>query len=96
MRTLRTLTDGGADHAFEVVGLPETMLQSRGSRSGRAQPPSSSGSRPRASTSSIAGDRVPLRTRGSAASYYGSGDPAVELPELARLALAGELDLAAS
>ena len=26
MRTLRTLTDGGADHAFEVVGLPETML----------------------------------------------------------------------
>ena len=26
VRTLRTLTGGGADHAFEVVGLPETML----------------------------------------------------------------------
>jgi S-(hydroxymethyl)glutathione dehydrogenase/alcohol dehydrogenase len=26
--------------------------------------------------------------------YYGSGDPAAELPELARLVLAGQLDLA--
>jgi len=26
--------------------------------------------------------------------YYGSGDPAAEIPELARLALAGDLDLA--
>ena len=26
--------------------------------------------------------------------YYGSGDPAAELPELASLALAGDLDLA--
>ena len=26
--------------------------------------------------------------------YYGSGDPAAELPELAQLALSGELDLA--
>ena len=35
-----------------------------------------------------------LSDKGIRGSYYGSGDPAADLPELAQLALRGELDLA--
>ena len=92
MRTLRTLTDGGADHAFEVVGVPETMLLAwKAIRPGAT-----------VVVVGLAAKGVDvalpaiefLSDKGIRGSYYGSGDPARDLPELAELALAGELDLA--
>lgn len=92
VRALRTLTDGGADHAFEVVGLPETMLLAWKSL------------RPGATAVVIGiaakGAELSLPAlelsidKGIRGSFYGSGDPAADLPELARLATRGELDLA--
>ena len=91
VRTLRTLTDGGADHAFEVVGVPETILLAwKAIRPG--------------ATAVVVGLAekgvdvgIPaiefLSDKGLRGSYYGSGDPARDLPELADLALAGTLDL---
>ena len=93
VRTLRTLTDGGADHAFEVVGLPETMLVAwKSLRPGAT-----------AIVVGLAAKGVDvalpaielLQDKGIRGSFYGSGDPSVEIPELARLALDGKLDLAA-
>ncbi len=92
VRALRTLTGGGADHAFEVVGLPETMLLAW------------KAIRPGATVVVVGlaekGVDVALPAieflsdKGIRGSYYGSGDPARDLPDLARLVLAGELDLA--
>jgi S-(hydroxymethyl)glutathione dehydrogenase/alcohol dehydrogenase len=92
VRALRTLTGGGADHAFEVVGLPETMLLAW-----KALRPGAT-----AVVIGIAakGAEVPLpalelsQDKGIRGSFYGSGDPTADLPELARLAATGELDLA--
>jgi S-(hydroxymethyl)glutathione dehydrogenase / alcohol dehydrogenase len=92
VRTLRTLTGGGADHAFEVVGLPETMLLAW-----KALRPGAT-----AVVIGIAakGAELPLPAlelstdKGIRGSFYGSGDPAADLPELARLAGGGTLDLA--
>jgi S-(hydroxymethyl)glutathione dehydrogenase/alcohol dehydrogenase len=92
IRTLRTLTDGGADHAFEVVGLPETMLLAW-----KALRPGGT-----AVVIGIAakGAELPLPAlelstdKGIRGSFYGSGDPAADLPELARLAAGGQIDLA--
>jgi S-(hydroxymethyl)glutathione dehydrogenase / alcohol dehydrogenase len=92
VRTLRTLTGGGADHAFEVVGLPETMLLAwKALRAGAT-----------AVVVGLAEKGVDvqfpaiefLSEKGIRGSYYGSGDPAHDLPALAGLALAGDLDLA--
>jgi S-(hydroxymethyl)glutathione dehydrogenase/alcohol dehydrogenase len=92
VRTLRTLTDGGADHAFEVVGLPETMLLAwKSLRPGGT-----------AVVIGIAakGAELPLpalelsQEKGIRGSFYGSGDPAADLAELARLAAGGQIDLA--
>ena len=92
VRAIRTLTDGGADHAFEVVGLPETMLLAWKSI------------RPGATVVvvGLAAKGVDvalpaielLSEKGIRGSYYGSGDAAADLPSLAALALDGALDLA--
>jgi S-(hydroxymethyl)glutathione dehydrogenase/alcohol dehydrogenase len=92
VRQLRTLTDGGADHAFEVVGLPETMLLAW------------KAIRPGATAIVVGLARMGvdvslpaiefLSDKAIRGTYYGSGDPAADLPELARLALDGSLDLA--
>jgi len=92
VRTLRTLTGGGADHAFEVVGLPETMLLAWKSLRPGAM----------AVVIGIAAKGAELRLpalelstdKGIRGSFYGSGDPARDLPGLARLAADGALDLA--
>lgn len=92
VRTLRTATNGGADHAFEVVGLPETMLLAW-----KALRPGGT-----AVVIGIAAKGVDLplpalelsTDKGIRGSFYGSGDPAADLPELARLAAGGQIDLA--
>jgi S-(hydroxymethyl)glutathione dehydrogenase / alcohol dehydrogenase len=92
VRMLRTLTDGGADHAFEVVGLPETILLAwKAIRPGAT-----------AIVVGLAEKGVDvglpaidfLSDKGIRGSYYGSGDPAEDLPALARLVVDGELELA--
>jgi S-(hydroxymethyl)glutathione dehydrogenase/alcohol dehydrogenase len=92
VRAIRTLTDGGADHAFEVVGLPETILLAWKSIRPGAD----------AVVVGLAEKGVDvelpaidfLSDKGIRGSYYGSGDPARDLPSLAELASSGDLDLA--
>ena len=88
---VRELNAGGVDHAFEVVGRPETMRLAWELL------------RPAATAVVVglapAGVEVSfpaidfLSDKGIRGSYYGSGDPAADLPALAELALTGELDL---
>lgn len=88
---LRALTDGGVDHAFEVIGRAETVrLAWDAIRPGGAVVVV--GLAPTGVEVSIPAIEF-LSDKALLGSYYGSGDPAAELPELARLALAGELDL---
>jgi S-(hydroxymethyl)glutathione dehydrogenase / alcohol dehydrogenase len=82
----------GADHAFEVVGRPETMrlawdcLRPGGTAVVVGLAPKDV---------EIALPAIEfLSDKGIRGSYYGSGDAAGDLPQLAELALAGELDLA--
>ena len=89
---VKRLTDGGVEHAFEVVGRPETMrlawdvLRSGGTAVVVGLAP--------------VGVEVALPAieflsdKGILGSYYGSGDAAAALADVAGLALAGELDLA--
>ena len=91
-RVLR-ITGRGADHAFEVVGRPETMrlawdVSAARRHGGRRRP------RPEGRRSRAARDRVPLRQGRSAARTTATGTPLGDLPQLAELALSGELDLA--
>jgi S-(hydroxymethyl)glutathione dehydrogenase / alcohol dehydrogenase len=90
---IRSLTVDGVDFAFEVVGRPETIrLAWDAIRSGGT-----------AVVVGLAPDGVEasvpaiefLSDKSLVGTYYGSGDPAAELPDLAKLALAGKLDLAA-
>jgi Zn-dependent alcohol dehydrogenase len=89
---IRALSGGGVDCAFEVVGTPKTIrLAWRALRpGGRAVVV---GLVPRGVEVEIPGLDF-LSDKSLLGSYYGSGDPAREIPELAALALAGELDLA--
>ena len=88
---IRRLTDGGVDHAFEVVGTPETIRLAWGAiRPGGAAVVV--GLSPKGVDASVQAiefqsDKALLGT------YYGSGDAFADLPEYARLALAGDLDL---
>ncbi|MEO5632310.1 Zn-dependent alcohol dehydrogenase [Gaiella sp.] len=85
------LNAGGVDHAFEVVGSSETMRLAWELL------------RPAATAVVVglapAGVEVSfpaidfLADKGIRGSYYGSGDPAADLPALAELAVTGELDL---
>ncbi len=89
---VRALSGGGVDHAFEVVGRPETIRLAWDVL------------RPAATAIVVglapAGVEVALPAieflsdKGIRGSYYGSGDPAADLPELAQLAVRGDLDLA--
>jgi S-(hydroxymethyl)glutathione dehydrogenase / alcohol dehydrogenase len=89
---VRALSGGGVDHAFEVVGRAETIRLAWDVL------------RPAATAVVVglapAGVEVALPAidflsdKGIRGSYYGSGDPAADLPELAQLALRGDLDLA--
>jgi S-(hydroxymethyl)glutathione dehydrogenase / alcohol dehydrogenase len=89
---VKAVTDGGVDHAFEVVGLPETIrlawdvLQPGGT----------------ATVVGLAAKGVEvslpaielLSEKSLRGCYYGSSDVAAELPELARLVADGRYDLA--
>ncbi|HKP19201.1 MAG TPA: zinc-binding dehydrogenase [Gaiellaceae bacterium] len=89
---VRKLAGGGADHAFEVVGRPETIRLAWDAT--------------RAGGQAVVVGLVALGVEVSVpgieflsdkrilGTYYGSGDAARDLPGLAALALAGELDLA--
>jgi S-(hydroxymethyl)glutathione dehydrogenase / alcohol dehydrogenase len=91
LATLRRLTDGGADHAFEVVGRPETVrLAWKAIRPGGQA--IVVGLVPRGVDVSVPGIDF-LSDKSLRGTYYGSGDPARDLPELAALAVAGDLDL---
>ena len=92
VRTIRALTDGGVDYAFEVVGHPETIRLAWG-----AIRPGGTvvvvGLAPKGVEVSLPAIEF-LSDKSIRGKYYGSGDPAAELPDLARLALDGHLDLA--
>ena len=89
---VRELTDGGADHTFEVVGRPETIRLAWGTIRAGGQAVVV-GLVPRGVEVSVPGIEF-LSDKSLLGTYYGSGDAARDLPELAALALAGELDLA--
>jgi S-(hydroxymethyl)glutathione dehydrogenase/alcohol dehydrogenase len=90
-RVLR-LTERGVDHAFEVVGLPETMrlawdvLRPGGTAIVVGLAPKG--------VEVVLPAIEFLSDKGIRGSYYGNGDPLVDLPQLAELALSGDLDLA--
>jgi S-(hydroxymethyl)glutathione dehydrogenase / alcohol dehydrogenase len=91
-RAVRELTEGGADHAFEVVGRPETIRLAWDTiRSGGEVVVV--GLVPKGADVSVPGIEF-LSDKSLRGTYYGSGDAARDLPELAALALSGELDLA--
>jgi S-(hydroxymethyl)glutathione dehydrogenase/alcohol dehydrogenase len=86
------LTDGGAEHAFEVVGLPETMrLAWEVIRPGGTAVVV--GLAPKGIEVALPAIEF-LSDKGIRGTYYGSGDAQALLAELAELALADELDLA--
>jgi len=89
---IRRLTDGGVDTAFEVIGRPETIRLAWGA----IRPGGTAvvvGLAPKGVDAAVPAIEF-LSDKSLRGTYYGSGDPAAELPEYARLALAGELDLA--
>jgi S-(hydroxymethyl)glutathione dehydrogenase/alcohol dehydrogenase len=89
---VRELSDGGVDHAFEVVGRPETIRLAWDA----IRPGGSAvvvGLVPRGVEVAVPGIEF-LSDKSLRGTYYGSGDAARELPDLARLAVDGELDLA--
>ncbi len=89
---IRALTDGGVDYAFEVIGRPETIRLAWDA----ILPGGSAivvGLAPAGVEASVPAIEF-LSDKSLKGSYYGSGDPALELPELADLVLSGRLDLA--
>jgi S-(hydroxymethyl)glutathione dehydrogenase / alcohol dehydrogenase len=88
---VRKLTDGGADHAFEVVGSPDTVRLAWDAIRPGGQVVVV-GLVPRGVEVAVPGIEF-LSDKSLRGTYYGSGDAARDLPELAALALAGELDL---
>jgi S-(hydroxymethyl)glutathione dehydrogenase/alcohol dehydrogenase len=91
---VRTITGGGADHAFEVVGRPETVRLAWDAVRAGGQAVVV-GLFPRGVDVSVPGIEF-LSDKSLRGSYYGSGDAARDLPALAQLALEGNLDLAAA
>jgi S-(hydroxymethyl)glutathione dehydrogenase/alcohol dehydrogenase len=88
---IRALTEGGVDTAFEVVGHPETIRLAWG-----AVRPGGTvvvvGLAPKGVDAAVPAIEF-LSDKSLKGTYYGSGDPAAELPGYAQLALSGELDL---
>jgi len=92
VRTVRDLTQGGVDFAFEVVGRAETIRLAWD----LVRPGGTAivvGLAPDGVEASVPAIEF-LSEKSLRGSYYGSGDPQAELPGLARMAVAGELDLA--
>ena len=90
--TIRQLSDGGVDYAFEVIGKPETIrLAWDAIRPGGTAVVV--GLVPDGAEATVSAVEF-LSDKSLVGTYYGSGDPAAELPGLAELALSGELDLA--
>jgi len=88
---IRRLTDGGVDYAFEVIGTPETIRLAWGA----IRPGGTAvvvGLVPEGVEATVPAIEF-LSDKSLRGTYYGSGDPAAELPGLAALALAGDLDL---
>jgi S-(hydroxymethyl)glutathione dehydrogenase/alcohol dehydrogenase len=86
------LSGRGVDHAFEVVGRPETMRLAWDC----LRPGGTAvvvGLAPRGVDVALPAIEF-LSDKGIRGSYYGSGDAMADLPWLAQLALSGELDLA--
>jgi S-(hydroxymethyl)glutathione dehydrogenase / alcohol dehydrogenase len=86
------ITGRGADHAFEVVGRPDTMRLAWDC----LRPGGTAvvvGLAPHGVEVALPAIEF-LSDKGIRGSYYGSGDAASDLPRLAELALSGELDLA--
>lgn len=91
---IRRLSEDGVDVAFEVVGRPDTIrLAWDVLRPGGTAVVV--GLAPEGVEASVPAIEF-LSEKTLRGSYYGSGDPAGELPELAEMALTGELDLAAA
>ena len=90
---IHSITGGGVDFAFEVVGRPETIRLAWNAirRGGTAVVV---GLAPHGVEASVPAIEF-LSDKSLVGTYYGSGDPAAELPDLAELALSGELDLPA-
>ncbi len=92
LRAVRVLTGDGVDHSFEVVGRPETIRLAWD----LLRPGGTAvvvGFVPTGVEAAIPAVEF-LSDKSLRGTYYGSGDPARELPELAQLALDGTLDLA--
>jgi Zn-dependent alcohol dehydrogenase len=89
---VRDLTGGGADHAFEVVGRPDTVRLAWDA----VRPGGQAvvvGLVPRGVEVAVPGIDF-LSDKSLRGTYYGSGDAARDIPELAERALTGDLDLA--
>lgn len=88
---IRDLTGGGVDHAFEVIGRAETIRLAWDAilPGGTAVVV---GLAPVGVEASVPAIEF-LSDKSLRGTYYGSGDPAKELPELADLALTDGLDL---
>jgi len=88
---IRALTEGGVDTAFEVIGRPETIRLAWG-----AIRPGGTvvvvGLAPKGVDAAVPAIEF-LSDKSLKGTYYGSGNPAAELPGYAELALSGELDL---
>ena len=91
VRAIHAISAGGVDHAFEVIGRPETIRLAWD-----ALVPGGTaivvGLAPAGVEASVPAIEF-LLDKSLRGTYYGSGDPAAELPGLAALALSGELDL---
>lgn len=91
-REVVRITDRGVDHAFEVVGRPETIRLAWDC----LRPGGTAivvGLAPEGVEVSLPAIEF-LSDKGIRGSFYGNGDPLRDIPYLAELALAGELDLA--
>jgi len=88
---VRSVVEDGVDHAFEVVGLAETIRTAF-----EVLRPGATaivvGLAPRGVEVSLPA-RDLIQEKGIRGSYYGSGDPAGDLAELADIAAGGTLDL---
>ena len=92
IRAVRAICEGGVDVAFEVVGRPETIRLAWD----LARPGGTAvvvGLAPDGVEATVPAIEF-LNDKTLRGTYYGSGDPGAELPGLAAMALAGELDLA--
>ena len=91
VEVVRELTGDGVDHAFEVIGRPETIrLAWDAIRPGGSA--TVVGLAPVGVEASVPAIEF-LSDKSLKGTYYGSGDPAAELPDLANLALDGSLNV---